>query len=57
MPVNASSRSTHVGDALSALACVAPGATVAVVVAVIIGVSSTRARSNVVVAWQGASSP
>ena len=57
MPVNASSPSTHVGDALSALARVAPGATVAVVVAVIIGVSSTRARSNVVVAWQGASSP
>ena len=60
MPVNASSRSTQVGGAPSTLDGEAPGPTAVgfgVVVVVGVGVSSTRARSGVVVAWQGASSP
>ena len=55
MPVNASSRSTQVGGPPWTLGTVAPGLTalgfgVVVVVVVGFGVSSTRARSKVVVA-------
>jgi len=61
MPGHASSRSAQVGGAPSTLGTVAPGPTAVgfgvMVVAVVVGfgVSSTRARSKVVVAWQGAS--
>ena len=58
MPVNAISRSTHVGGAPSPLVGVSPGAGVAAAVVVGCGGAiNTRARSSVVVAWQGASSP
>ncbi len=59
MPVNSSSRSTQAGGAPSTLDGEAPGPTAVGfgVVVVGFGVSSTRARSSVVVARQGASSP
>ena len=60
MPVNAIRRSTQVGGALSTLGVAAPApepTAVVLVVVVVSGVSSTRARSSVVVAWQGASNP
>ena len=58
MPVNALSRSTQVGGALSTLGGAAPAPEpTAVVLGGGGGVSSTRARSSVVVAWQGTSNP
>ncbi len=48
-----------VGGAVSTLGSEAPGPTAVGFGVVVLGfgVSSTRARSSVVVAWQGASSP
>ena len=58
MPVNAINLSTHVSCGVSTFVGVSPGAGgVAAVVVGCGGAINTRARSNVVVAWQGASSP